>query len=129
MDNYLFEAFNNGSLKLPDKTADFSAIPWSAHPTFEGVELKHIVTAEDTHGQFSYHLVRIAPNKSIRNHIHETQLETHEVISGFGVCINDGAEIPYEAGTISIMAAGIPHEVNAGTEGLSLFAKFIPALC
>ncbi|WP_347223788.1 hypothetical protein [Bacteroides congonensis] len=27
--------------------------------TFEGVELKHIITAKDTDGKFSYHLVRI----------------------------------------------------------------------
>ena len=128
-DDNVFNAFNTGSLKLPTATTEFADIPWSKHPTFEGVELKHIVTAKDTEGQFSYHLVRIAPDKSIKNHIHETQLETHEVITGSGVCINDGAAITYEAGTISIMPAGIPHEVNAGKEGLYLFAIFIPALC
>lgn len=129
MNNNLFEAFNNGSLKLPTTTVEFVNISWSKHPTFDGVELKHIVTAKDTDGMFSYHLVRIAPNKSIKNHIHETQLETHEVIAGYGVCINDGVSIPYETGTISIMPIGIPHEVNAGKDGLYLFAKFIPALC
>jgi len=129
MNNHLFESFNNGSLKLPTTTTKFANIPWSKHPTFDGVELKHIVTAEETGGQFSYHLVRIAPNKSIKNHIHETQLETHEVIAGSGVCMNDSTEILYEAGVISIMPAGIPHEVNAGDDGLYMFAKFIPALC
>ena len=129
MSKHLFEAFNNGYLRLPATTVEFAGIPWSKHPTFEGVELKHIVTAKDTNGQFSYHLVRIAPNKSIQNHIHETQLETHEVIAGSGVCINDGVKIPYAAGTISILPAGIPHEVNATEDGLYLFAKFFPALC
>ncbi len=129
MSKHLFEAFNNGYLRLPATTVEFAGIPWSKHPTFEGVELKHIVTAKDTNGQFSYHLVRIAPNKSIQNHIHETQLETHEVIAGSGVCINDGVKIPYVAGTISILPAGIPHEVNAAEDGLYLFAKFFPALC
>lgn len=129
MNNNLFESFNNGSLKLPTMVVEFADIPWSKHPTFDGVELKHIVTAKDTNSEFSYHLVRIAPNKSIENHIHETQLETHEVIAGSGVCINDGITIPYETGTISIMPIGIPHEVNAGKDGLYLFAKFIPALC
>ena len=80
-------------------------------------------------GKFSYHLVQIAPGCSIGNHIHETQLETHEVIKGRGRCVNAGSTIPYEAGTISIMQAGVPHEVNAGSEGLYLFAKFMPALC
>ena len=126
----LFEKFNEGGkLLLPDATITFDAIPWSKHPTFEGVELKHIITSERTNGQFSYHLVRIAPNKEIGNHIHEKQLETHEVISGTGVCVNDGVELPYETGVISIFPIGVPHEVIAGDDGLCLFAKFMPALC
>ena len=39
------------------------------------------------HILYSYHLVRIAPGKSILDHIHDPQLETHEVISGKGTCI------------------------------------------
>lgn len=124
-----FELFNNGKLLLPEKEADFAEIGWSKHPTFEGVELKHILTSKDTDGKFSYHLVRIASGYSIGNHIHETQLETHEVIKGCGKCVNAGRTIPYEPGTISIMQAGVPHEVDAGSEGLYLFAKFMPALC
>ena len=126
----LFEKFNEGGkLLLPDATITFDAIPWSKHPAFEGVELKHIITSERTDGQFSYHLVRIAPNKKIGSHIHEKQLETHEVISGTGVCVNDGVELPYETGVISIFPIGVPHEVIAGDDGLCLFAKFMPALC
>ena len=126
----LFEKFNEGGkLLLPDATITFDAIPWSKHPAFEGVELKHIITSERTGGQFSYHLVRIAPNKKIGSHIHEKQLETHEVISGTGVCVNDGVELPYETGVISIFPIGVPHEVIAGDDGLCLFAKFMPALC
>lgn len=129
MKNTVFEAFNNGILKTPAAAVSFADIPWAKHAVYEGVALKHLVTAKDTDGRFSYHLVQIEPGKSIESHIHETQLETHEVIAGAGICINQGAEIPYSAGTISIMPAGIPHEVNAGSEGLCLFAKFIPALC
>ena len=129
MSSEVFEAFNSGHFAVPEKTVDFSQIKWTKHPTFEGVELKHIVTGKDTKGEFSFHLVRIAPNKAIKNHIHEKQLETHEVIAGAGICINDGTQIRYGAGVISIMPAGIPHEVAAGEEGLCLFAKFIPALC
>ena len=126
----LFKKFNEGGkLLLKDATVTFDAIPWSKHPAFEGVELKHIITSERTDGQFSYHLVRIAPNKKIGSHIHEKQLETHEVISGTGVCVNDGVELPYETGVISIFPIGVPHEVIAGDDGLCLFAKFMPALC
>ena len=126
----LFEKFNEGGkLLLKDATVTFDAIPWSKHPAFEGVELKHIITSGRTDGQFSYHLVKIAPNKKIGNHIHEKQLETHEVISGTGVCINDGVGLTYETGVISIFPVGVPHEVVAGDDGLCLFAKFMPALC
>ncbi len=70
----LFEKFNEGrKLLLPDATVAFDAIPWSKHPTFEGVDLKHIITSEKTDGQFSFHLERIAPDKKIGNHIHEKQ--------------------------------------------------------
>lgn len=55
-------------------------------------------------------------------------METHEVISGSGVCNNDGTEIAYEPGVISILQKNVPHEVTAGKEGLYLFAKFMPAL-
>ena len=109
-----------GGLLLPDATVAFDAIPWSKHPAFEGVELKHIITSEKTDGQFSFHLVKIAPGK---------QLETHEVISGAGICVNNGTRLPYEAGVISIFPIGVPHEVIAGEDGLYLFAKFMPALC
>lgn len=125
----VFEAFEHGRLELPDKTISFEEIAWTKHPKFEGVEQKNIITAKDTEGKFSYHLVHVVPNCSIGEHIHEGQLETHEVVAGNGVCVNAGVELAYEVGTISIMPAGVKHEVNAGEEGLYLFAKFIPALC
>lgn len=125
----LFDRFNdNGKLLSPQDKISFSDIPWSKHPSFEGVELKHMITSKQTGGQFSYHLVRIAPNKSIGSHVHKEQLETHEVIAGKGLCMNDGVEILYEPGVISIFPINRPHEVNAGADGLYLFAKFIPAL-
>lgn len=129
MNKEVFEAFNNGSLSIPGKVIKFDKIEWSKHSSFEGVELKHIITGKETENQFSYHLVRIAPGKAIKKHIHEFQLETHEVIAGSGKCMNDGEELNYEVGVISIIAAKIPHEVIAGDEGLYLFAKFMPALC
>ena len=129
MKSEVFEAFDNGKLELPQKTIEFKDIPWTEHPVFAGVELKHIVKAKETDGAYSYHLVRIAPNCSIKDHIHDPQLETHEVIAGYGKCVNGGTEIRYEPGVVSIMPARVHHEVHAGEEGLYLFAKFMPALC
>ena len=129
MKNEVFEAFNSGRLEVPGKVIGFDDISWSKHPIFEGVELKHIVKADETGGAYSFHLVRIAPNKSILDHIHDPQLETHEVIAGKGICINNGSKLIYEPGVISIMPTKVHHEVHAGEEGLYLFAKFFPALC
>lgn len=125
----LFEQFEKGKLVLPYGEHDFDSIEWSPHAAFAGVSLKHLITAKDTDGAFSHHLVHIEPNKKIGMHTHATQLETHEVIAGDGLCINNGEELPYEAGTISIFPPGIQHEITAGDSGLFLFAKFMPALC
>ena len=107
----------------------FTAVLLS-EPSLSLSPLTALLTKERSwRNNISYHLVRIAPNKKIGNHIHADQLETHEVIYGDGVCMNEGVELEYSIGTISIMKKGMPHEVIAGDEGLLLFAKFIPALC
>jgi quercetin dioxygenase-like cupin family protein len=51
------------------------------------------------------------------------------VIDGNGVCMNNGVKIIYESGVIAILPKGMEHEVQAGPEGLLLFAKFSPSLC
>ena len=125
----LFEAFNSGTFVSPYDRKDFADLPWNPHPAFEGVTLKHLLTGTDTGGAFSFHLVRVAPGKSIGTHIHEMQTETHEVAGGSGVCINEGIEIPYAPGTMTILKKGTPHSVTAGSDGLFIFAKFFPPLC
>lgn len=125
----VFERFNDGSLCLPESTTMFADIEWSKHPVFDGVELKHLISAKQTGGLFSYHLVRIAPDQKIGLHIHENQLETHEVVGGSGSCINNGVTFSYQPGVISIFAKGTEHEIIADQHGLCLFAKFFPALC
>jgi len=125
----IFEKFEHGKLYLSGQELASESIAWSPHAKFEGVALKHLITAKDTNGKYSYHLVRIAPKKKIGLHVHETQLETHEVAAGYGVCNTAGQELVYEAGNIAVIPAGVEHEVIAGNDGLYLFAKFIPALC
>lgn len=125
----VFEKFETGQLFLGGNTLDMGSIVWSPHPKFEGVALKHLLTAKDTGGAFSYHLVRILPQKIIGVHRHETQLETHEVIGGFGWCQTCNSTLAYKVGNMAVLPAGVEHEVAAGDEGLLLFAKFIPALC
>lgn len=124
-----FETFEQiGMLHTLQGNISFADIPWSEHPTFDGVALKHLVTAAQTDGAFSYHLVKIAPGKKIGLHTHKEQLETNEIISGSGVCRMEGKELSYTPGVISILPQNVPHEVAAEDTGLYLFAKFMPAL-
>ena len=78
----------SGRLRLPGADAAFGDLPWNPHPDFEGVELKHLITKRETGGQFSCHLVRVAPGKAIGIHAHPTQTELHEVAAGSGVCLS-----------------------------------------
>lgn len=125
----VFEAFASGCLRLPEKTIHFSAVEWKAHPSFAGVFLKHLVVSTDTAGRFSYHLVRIDPDKAIGDHVHATQLETHEVMAGSGAATGEGKRMAYAPGVVAVFEAGSRHSVEAGADGLLLFAKFMPALC
>ena len=122
----IFDMFSNGKLTGSEKS--FKDILWYSHPRFEGVDMKDILTSVETEGKFSFHLVKIAPEKKIGLHIHENQLETHEVIFGEGLCKTEDKEYTYESGRIAIFPAKTKHEITAGSEGLYIFAKFIPAL-
>lgn len=124
----IFDAISGGTLCCQNGDCDVSSAPWNRHPAFAGVELKHVVTAAETGGMFSAHLVRIAPGKSIGLHTHEGQWELHEVADGAGVFVLEGRKIPYVSGSCAVMPAGVPHEVRAGDTGLEILAKFIPAL-
>lgn len=124
----LFKRFSDGGRLLYDgQSVEFCDAAWTPHPTFAGVELKALVTAEQSGGRFSYHLVRIAPNREIGVHTHPEQLETHEVICGDGICTFRGQTLTYAPGVIAILPQNEPHAVTAGPEGLCLFAKFLPA--
>ena len=127
--NEVFAAFEAGKYIIPEREKDCSALPWNNHPKFKGVALKHLVTGGDSGGLFSYHLVRIEPNEAIGEHIHDPQLETHEVVAGSGVCLNGDCRIDYAPGTISLFKPRVNHSVRAGENGLLLFAKFMPPLC
>lgn len=128
-DKALFDRFDReGRLCIQSGETAFEKLPWTKHPSFEGVELKAIVSGKETDGKCSYHLVRIAPNRKIGEHVHQTQMETHEVIAGSGLCVNGGTELVYAPGVVTILPRNVPHTVTAGDDGLYLFAKFIPAL-
>ena len=125
MGKELFQSFENGTLAHAGKQTDLCCCSWNKHKDFAGVSLKNIVTADQTGGLFTCHLVRIDPNHKIGMHTHPNSIELHEVIQGCGICLIGQEKIPYVSGTMAIIACNAPHEVLAGEEGLCLFAKFI----
>jgi len=120
-----FRQFESGSLMSGASTKDITLIAWVEHKDFSGVFLKNLITGSETKELFSSHLVRIEPKMKIGMHAHPAHIELHEVIAGSGICLNEGRELPYEPGTVTVLARNSPHEVRAGDEGLCLFAKFI----
>jgi len=103
-------------------------LPWNEHPTFSGVALKHLVTANNTDGKFSSHLVRVKSGCEIGKHIHEGKWELHEVMRGHGTCIIESKELEYYGGVTAVIPSDLIHVVKAGDEDLYILAKFIPAL-
>lgn len=124
----IVKEFENGSVNFLEGTESIDRFAWKDHPKFNGVSLKAIITGNDTNSQISCHLVRIQPGCEIGNHIHEGRMELHEVIAGDGVCIMKEKEIPYNPGIIAVIPPDITHRVTAGTNGVFILAKFLPAL-
>lgn len=125
---FIEEWEREGALALPGGAARFDGLAWEPHAAFDGVAMKTLVTGEATGGAASFHLVRVAPGKAIGEHIHARAMETHEVVCGHGTCVSGGAALRYAPGVVSVLAAGVPHEVRADETGLLLLAKFFPAL-
>ncbi len=123
------EAFEQGTLLFPGLEVRAAEKPWYAHPAWNGVFLKDLVTGDETGGAFSYHLVRVSRNCEVADHGHETQWEFNVVLGGTGSFIIEGSEVPVvQPGQTFITPPRTHHTVNAGSEELSLLAIFAPAL-
>lgn len=128
MEERIVEQFCTGKVACLTKTESIEKLAWNDHPSFPGVSLKHIVTGEDSNGQFSAHLVRVMAGCEIGRHTHPGKWELHEVISGKGYCELLEKKIDYNAGTVTVLPADMQHKVVADSENLYILAKFVPAL-
>ena len=117
-----------GKLFFVDKEINIDELTWNPHSSFKGVYLKNLVTEEDSNNRLTYHIVKVEPNCMLDTHIHDTKIETHEVISGSGKMYLNDKKINYSVGYICVIPANTPHKVVAGKKGLYLLAKFTPAL-
>jgi len=124
----LFTSFTAGTIAHANKDTNAETLDWNAHPSFSGVSLKHLITGADTDGRFSAHLVRLDAGAEIGDHVHPESWELHEVAGGDGYCVLDGRTIPYKPGVAAVLPENVSHKVQAGDDGLTIMAKFIPAL-
>ncbi|BCS89391.1 cupin domain-containing protein [Pseudodesulfovibrio sediminis] len=124
----LFTSIMSGTISHTDKETDVASLDWNQHPTFAGVALKHLITGAETEGRFSAHLVRLDAGAEIGDHIHQDSWELHEITGGSGHCLLNGKIIPYTKGMVGVIPEKAPHTVQAGSSGLTILAKFIPAL-
>jgi quercetin dioxygenase-like cupin family protein len=119
---------SNGIIHFSNQSIDISEIEWKNHPDYKGVSLKHMITGEKTGGLFSSHLIKLDPNSCIETHCHENQTELHEVIEGNGSFHLLKEVVDYHLGKMAVIPKGKNHMVRAGENGLTLLAKFFPAL-
>lgn len=118
----------DGRIHHTDRSESIPNIEWKAHPICEGVYLKHLIKGVDTDGLFSSHLVKISPNCRLDTHCHECQLELHEIMDGQGTFRLLDESHDYHLGKMAVIPKGVNHMVQAGEKGLTLLAKFFPAL-
>jgi len=65
----------------------------------------------------------LQPGHSIGQHVHEGEIEAICIVSGKGTVIEEGVEIPLEAGDVNYVPQGKSHQlINTGTEDLVLLA-------
>lgn len=118
----------NGTIHYSDRSESISDVEWAKHPKFKGVYLKHMIKGADTGNLFSSHLVKIDPNCCLETHCHENELELHEAIEGDGSCQLIEESFAYHLGKMAVIPKGESHMVRAGENGLTLLAKFFPAM-
>ena len=99
--------FKEASVLFPELELQASARDWYPPPAWNGVFLKDLVTAKDTGGAFSYHLVSVQPQCEVADHDHDTQWEWNVVLGGTGSFLIGGEGIPVEVAKRSSHLPGI----------------------
>lgn len=126
--NNVVELFAEGKIVFPGKEVAAAKLPWYVHPNFRGVYLKDLVTAADTKGAFSCHVVKIEKGFEVGEHDHKAEWEFNEVLSGDGSMVVDGKKVACGPGFSYVTPPGISHIVSATGDDIYMLAKFVPAL-
>jgi quercetin dioxygenase-like cupin family protein len=120
--------FENGQIGTISEVMKSEDKIFTPHPKFKGVSLKNLVTGDMTNNKISCVLVKVEPFCTLDTHVHENNLEIHEVISGDATCYIAENKINYNVGTVGVIPQNVSHKVEAGANGIYILAKFTPAL-
>ncbi|GAB7079194.1 cupin domain-containing protein [Megalodesulfovibrio paquesii] len=126
--NHHGECLDCGVVETAEARTQSASIPWNPHPAFAGVWMKHLICGADTTGRLSCHLIRVEPGCCLESHVHDAQLEVHEVVSGSATAEAGGKTMAYAPGVMAVIPQQMPHLVRAGEDGLWMRATFAPAL-
>ena len=101
-------------------------VAWGPHWSYPRVQTKLMLGKADQ-PEFSVHRVRLEPGAEISLHIHQPSAETFYIISGTGLCLSQGGEVPFGPGFLGLAPSGYVHGLrNNGTEPVELLAIFSP---
>lgn len=126
--NTIQEIFTEGKILFPGKAVDAAKLSWYEHPAFKGVFLKDLVTAADTKGAFSCHVVKVKKGCQVGEHYHNAEWEFNEALEGTWLLTLGGKQYECGPGFTCVTPPGVPHVVSAPDEDVYLLAKFVPAL-
>ena len=125
----VFYDYNEGKIKLVNSEIAIDELAWNPHKQYSGVFLKHLIKGEETENKISCHLVKIEAGAEIATHVHEKNLELHEIISGKGQGFLKTKKVEYIPGLTVVVPENMQHRVIANSnQPLYLLAKFLPAL-
>jgi quercetin dioxygenase-like cupin family protein len=107
---------------------DATTIEWGEHPRVSSIYVKKLLTAEEN-PLASVNLVKVPEGGVIGHHMHVDQVETVYVLKGQCVLTIGGNAMPFRAGQIVALPAGVEHELrNVGSEPVELITFFTPPI-
>ena len=107
---------------------DATAMEWGEHPRVAGIYVKKLLT-ENENPLASVNLVKVPEGGIVGHHMHKDQVETVYILKGQCTLTIGGKDMPFNAGQIVALPAGLEHELrNAGSEPAELITFFTPPI-